>query len=105
MGAVAWGTAGIILVCGLGWAARGPITGLVAGGALLLSSTYREWSHQIMSETATVALVALAALLLQLASRTDRQPPRRLLLLGLGGVIGLAILVRLPNLMLLAALP
>ena len=57
-----------------------------------------------MSETATVALVAAAALLLWQATDTTSER-RRLALLGMAGLVaGLALLVRLSSVVLVAAL-
>ena len=101
---VAYGVLGVALTYALGRLLWGRAVGLVAAVALLLLPQYPGWSHAIMSETATVALVAAAALLLCLAAGADGGRRRLALLAGLGGVAGLAILVRLANVVLPVAL-
>jgi 4-amino-4-deoxy-L-arabinose transferase-like glycosyltransferase len=101
---VAYGVLGVVLTYAVGRLLWGRSVGLVAAVALLLLPQYPGWSHAIMSETATVALVAASALLLCLAEDAGGGRRRLVLLAGLGGVAGLAILVRLANVVLPLAL-
>ncbi len=104
-GVVAFGVIGVLCVYLLGRVASGFAGGVVAAVSLLLCSPYLEWSHQVMGETATAALVSAVALCLYLtASRGgDGRQPGLLVVLGL--LCGLALLVRFPNAILLVAVP
>ncbi len=104
-GAVAFGVIGVLCVYLLARRAIGFAGGVTAAVSLLLCPPYLEWSHQVMGETATVALVSAVALCLYLtASRGgDGRWPGLLFVLGL--LCGLALLVRFPNAILLAAVP
>ncbi|HET8628970.1 MAG TPA: glycosyltransferase family 39 protein [Thermomicrobiales bacterium] len=99
-GVVAFGALDVALTYLLSRLLYDRAAGLLAAAALLLLPPYLAWNHAIMSETATVALTAAAALLLALAARALERGARRraLVMLGaLGAVGGVAILVRLTN--------
>src|SRR5947209_6434895 len=100
-----FGTLAVVCVYRLGVVLGGRLAGLAAGLILLMLPQYVTWNQQVMSETATVALTAYAALLLyQVAGENGRR--RELLLTVLGLACGLAILVHITNLALpLAVLP
>jgi 4-amino-4-deoxy-L-arabinose transferase-like glycosyltransferase len=103
-GVIAFGVAGVLLVYLLGRQLYGRGAGLLAALIFLLLPQSLTWSHAIMSEMATVTLVALAALLLWQASGEATARLRLALLLGAGLVAGLAILVRLTSVVLVVAL-
>jgi hypothetical protein len=102
---VTLGLIGILCVYLLARSAAGYAGGVAASITLLLCPPYIEWSHQVMGETATAALVSGVALWLYLTVMhgADRRQPIRLFVLGL--LCGLALLVRFPNAALLAAVP
>jgi 4-amino-4-deoxy-L-arabinose transferase-like glycosyltransferase len=94
----------IVLVYLLGRRLLGRPGGLIAALTLLLLPPYLGWSRAIMSETATVALVAAAAFLLHAACASMTTRRRDLLLFGAGLGAGVALLVRLNNVALFGAL-
>lgn len=104
-GALAFAVIGVLCVYLLARKAIGYAAGVTAGVTLLLSPPYLEWSHQVMGETATAALVSAIALCLYLAASRGRDMHRLGLLFGLGLLCGLALLVRFPNAVLLVAVP
>jgi len=101
---IALAVVAIALVYLLGRRLLGRPGGLIAALALLLLPAYLGWSRAIMSETATVALVAAAALLLHAACSCVHTGRRDLFLCGAGLLAGVALLVRLNNVALLGAL-
>jgi 4-amino-4-deoxy-L-arabinose transferase-like glycosyltransferase len=103
-GVFAFGVAGALFVYLLGRQIFDRGTGLLAALLLLLLPQYLSWAHAIMSEVTTIALVAAATLLLWHAACEVATRPRLALLAGAGLVAGLAILVRLTSVVLLAAL-
>jgi hypothetical protein len=103
-GVIALGALGVLLVYLLGSRLWDRPTGLLAALALLLLPQYLTWNRAIMSETATATLVAATALLLWHASTTPTARRQRWLLCAAGIAVGVAILVRLNNIVLLPAL-
>jgi 4-amino-4-deoxy-L-arabinose transferase-like glycosyltransferase len=101
---IALAVVALILVYLLGRRMLGRPGGLIAALTLLLLPPYLDWSRAIMSEAATVTLVAAAALLLHAACACAGTRRRDLLLGGAGIVAGIALLVRLNNVALLGAL-
>jgi 4-amino-4-deoxy-L-arabinose transferase-like glycosyltransferase len=82
----------------------GGIAGALAGAAAVaLSARFLDWSHRVMSETATAALVAGVALALarHAAAATERSRERWVVALGL--LCGLGVVTRFANAVLLAA--
>lgn len=104
-GAVAFGVIGVLCVYLLARKAIGHAGGVAAAVTLLLCPPYLEWSHQVMGETATAALVAAVALSLYLAASRGGDRCQSGLLFVLGLLCGLAFLVRFPNAILLVAVP
>lgn len=101
-GVVFFGALTTILTYLLARAIGGRIAGIAAGVALLLAPQSLHWSHEVMSETATMALIAAVALLVyRLGGRDGGDAPLPAApLLALGGVLGIALLVRLTNIVL-----
>lgn len=101
---LALGVVAATLVYVLARRVAGRVAGVGAAATLLLSPQYLPWNHEIMSETATVALVAAMALLVYEVARRDPGRRRDALLILLGALVGLAPLVRLANVVALPAL-
>lgn len=94
----------VVAVYGLTRAVSGRFAAVIAALSLLLSPTVVIFSHYLLSEMVSTALVALGGLFLYRAAMSDVHQRRRWWLALLGGVTGLAILVHLTNLLLLPAL-
>jgi len=103
-GVIALGALGVLLVYLLGSRLWDRATGLLAALTLLFLPQYLTWNRAIMSETATATLVAATALLLWHATATPDTRRQRWLLCATGIAVGIAILVRLNNIVLLPAL-
>lgn len=97
IGVGAFGVIAVLLVYTLARLMGGIVAGLGAAGALIVSPQFARWAHEIMSETATIALVAASCLLLYLSlqARTRRARTGFLALLGL--CAGIGALVHLTN--------
>ena len=81
----------------------GPVAGLLAAGALLLRTVFVDWSHQVMSETATVATATAIAVLLHHRAQHAGDARRHASLVTIGLVCGVAILMRYTNLVFVPA--
>jgi hypothetical protein len=103
-GVIALGALGVLLVYLLGSRLWDRPTGLLAALTLLFLPQYLTWNRAIMSETATATLVAATALLLWHAVAIPNARRQRWLLCAAGIAVGVAILVRLNNIVLLPAL-
>jgi 4-amino-4-deoxy-L-arabinose transferase-like glycosyltransferase len=81
----------------------GTAGGLAAAAAVAFSAKFIDWSHRVMSETATAALVAGVALALarHAVAPTERERDRWAVALGL--LCGLGLVTRFPNVVLPAA--
>ena len=100
---IAYGALTVLLVYVLARRIGGPLAGLVAALVPLVRPLFLDWSHQVMSETATAALVAAVALLVHLVVGAGTGRGRVLLLVGLGLACGLSITVRIAQLCLVPA--
>lgn len=99
--------AALVAVCALSVLTRavsGRFAGVIAALSFLLTPIVVIFSHYVLSEVASTALVALSGLLLYRATTSDVRQRRLWWLALLGGVTGLAVLVHLTNLLLLPAL-
>ncbi|MGI8855719.1 MAG: ArnT family glycosyltransferase [Thermomicrobiales bacterium] len=99
--------AALVAVCALSVLTRavsGRFAGVIAALSFLLTPTVVIFSHYLLSEVASPALVALSGLFLYRATTSDVRQWRLWWLVLLGGVTGLAVLVHLTNLLLLPAL-
>jgi hypothetical protein len=93
----AFAVVAVLLTHALARRLAGPVAGLLASGALLLRTVFVDWSHQVMTETATVAAAtAIPVLLHRRAQHADtaRHHPS---LVAIGLVCGVAILMRHAN--------
>ena len=81
----------------------GPVAGLLAAGALLLRTEFVDWSHQVMSETATVAMATAIAVLLHHRAQHAGDARRQTSLVAIGLACGVAILMRYTNLVFVLA--
>lgn len=101
---IAMGVAAVVLVYALARRVAGKVAGIGAAATLLLAPQFLAWNHEVMSETATIAVVAgIALLVVQVAH--EREGRVRSALLGLlGALVGLALLIRLANGVILVAL-
>jgi 4-amino-4-deoxy-L-arabinose transferase-like glycosyltransferase len=98
-----FGVATVYLVYTLARRIAGIVAGIGAAVVLILSPQFIGWNHELMSETAAMALVAGVALLVYETARHGPGRRRDVLLVVLGCVAGLAILVRLANIVVVAA--
>jgi 4-amino-4-deoxy-L-arabinose transferase-like glycosyltransferase len=92
----AFAVVAVLLTHALSRRLGGPVAGLLASGALVLRPVFVDWSHQVMTETATIAVAtAIPVLLHHRAQRADTA--RRPFLVATGLLCGAAILMRHAN--------
>jgi len=103
-GVLAFGVASVVLVYVLARAVMGRAGAIAAAATLLLLPQFIGWTHEIMSETASIMLTAAAALVLYLTVQVVGDGARRALIVVLGGIAAVALLVHSANVILLAAL-
>ena len=93
----------VLLTYALARRLGGPVAGLLAAGAVLLRTEFVDWSHQVMSETATVATATAIAVLLHHRAQHAGDARRQTSLVAIGLVCGVAILMRYTNLVFVPA--
>jgi len=102
LGSFAYGLLAILLTIGIGWRMAGPLGGVIGGAIVACSPEAVRASTLLMSESASMALLALAVFGALLAVRgAGRESPVSGWLLVAGASIGLAVTVRYTNLALL----
>jgi 4-amino-4-deoxy-L-arabinose transferase-like glycosyltransferase len=99
----AFGVLAILLIYLLASATTGLIGAAAGALVVMLSPALLQWSHAIMTETATAALVATAALLLYAAVAAHHERTRHALVLALSLACGFAHLVRFSNALVVGA--
>ena len=104
-GAITFGILAVFCVYLLARATSGSVGAFAATLATLFSPALLDWSHTVMSETATAALASATALVLYAITVAQDARRRHALVLALGALCGLAVLVHLPNFLLLIATP
>jgi 4-amino-4-deoxy-L-arabinose transferase-like glycosyltransferase len=97
----AFAVVAVLLTHALARRLAGPVAGFLASGALLLRTVFIDWSHQVMTETATVA--AATAIPVLLHRRAQHADTAHFSLVAIGLVCGVAILMRHANVVFVAA--
>ncbi len=92
----AFAVVAVVLTHALARRLGGPVAGLLAAGALLLRTEFVDWSHQVMTETATIAVATAIPVLLHRRARPDNGRQHSVLVV-IGLLCGAAILLRHAN--------